>query len=193
MAIRRRATDQRAVDGGITDMLPALVKSKRYQNRYFTYFIAFLLILLFISYHVFTILRVSLRSRPAWLYGTPIPIEGLSECLLTSSTSTSTTRSNNNDHQVLFDWYKYSKSGIETPKVLIAQYSGFGDYAKFLNIISPVHIEYAKQKAYDYVILQGTMLDFPGIDQTCNPNPRATFDKIPLLEMAISDHYDYVL
>ena len=172
-------------------MFPALVKSKQYHNRYFTYFITFPLILLFISYHVFTILRVSLRSRPAWLYGTPIPIEGLSACLLTPSTSTS--RSNNDD-QVLFDWHKFSKTtSNEIPKVLIAQYSGFGDYAKFLNIISPVHIEYAKQKAYDYVILQGTMLHFPGIDGTCNPNPRATFDKIPLLEMAISDHYDYVL
>eukprot|EP00980_Cylindrotheca_fusiformis_P024586 scaffold12118_cov138-Cylindrotheca_fusiformis.AAC.3 len=117
-------------------------------------------------------------------------VENLASCLESEVSSTVSTPS------VLWEWHNYTSTSNQShPTVLIAQYSGFGEYAKFLNLISPVHQQYAKQNSYDYVILQGTLLDFPGIRQDCSPNPRATFDKIPLLAMALSlkKSYDYVL
>lgn len=150
---------------------------------------------LILSYSVFAVLRRALRSRPAWIYGKPMLIEDMSSCL-ESTVSDALPPPN----KVLWEWHNYTTTTAavknDSPKVLIAQYSGFGDYAKFLNLISPMHQQYAKQHGYDYVILQGTLLHFPGIRQDCYPNPRATFNKIPLLAMALKeqqDDYDYVL
>ena len=152
-------------------------------------FISLVLISPFISYGLFVVLRLALRSRPALLYGTPIPVDDVSACL-----TKNTIMPRSSEKHVLWEWHRNSKptEGYHN-RVLIAQYSGFGEYAKFLNLVSPIHKQYAMERGYDYVILQGTLLEFPGIDETCNPNPRATFNKIPLLEMAIKEDYDYVL
>lgn len=146
-----------------------------------------------VAYAIFTILRRGLRSRPAWIYGKPM-IDDLSSCLITKE---SPAQISHQPPQVLWEWHNHSTTTTNYhhhPNVLIAQYSGFGEYAKFLNLVSPIHQRYAQQKGYDYVILHGTLLDFPGIKRDCNPNPRATFDKIPILEMALSSKmYDFVL
>ena len=152
-------------------------------------FISLVLISPFISYGLFVVLRLALRSRPALLYGTPIPVDDVSACL-----TKNTIMPRSSEKHVLWEWHRNAKPRDRHHKrVLIAQYSGFGEYAKFLNLVSPIHKQYAMEMGYDYVILQGTLLEFPGIDETCNPNPRATFNKIPLLEMAITEEYDYVL
>ena len=104
-------------------------------------------------------------------------------------------------------------------RLLIAQYTGWGTYSQMLDWIAPVNKAYAKQWGADFVSLQGTAMRFPHIlDPTtptttttnnngngnnnhnihihCDDAPRATFDKIPLLELAQQhspQNYDYVL
>jgi hypothetical protein len=171
-------------------------------RRYWRILLGIHVFLLIVAYSVFVIFRRTLRSRPAWLYGEPMLVKDLSACLEPAASSASV--SPLPPPQVLWEWHNYTTTSTTTnnnnnsnhhPNVLIAQYSGFGDYAKFLNLISPMHQHYAKRHGYDYVILQGTLLHIPGILHDCHPNPRATFDKIPLLSMALSlrEKYDYVL
>jgi len=174
-------------------LLPYLTRLKRTgrlnKSIFLPIFIGLVLISPFISYYSFVAIRLALRSRPALLYGTPIPVDDVSACL-----TKNTIMPRSSEKHVLWEWHRNSKPSEGYHKrVLIAQYSGFGEYAKFLNLVSPIHKQYAMERGYDYVILQGTLLEFPGIDQGCNPNTRATFNKIPLLEMAIKEDYDYVL
>ncbi|CAJ1960712.1 unnamed protein product [Cylindrotheca closterium] len=172
-------------------------------SRGYSFFVGFLVVVAIllvsgIGYSVFSIFHVALRGRPAWLYGQPLLMQHVAACLV------------EDDHdpplppRVLWEWHNYTTTttkeqqrheGGGQTRLLIAQYSGFGEYAQFLNWISPVHQEYARKHGYDYVILQGTLLDFPGIQQDCFSNLRATFNKIPILEMSytVRHKYDYVL
>lgn len=169
---------------------------------YYLGFVVFLLalcLLILIGFSIFSIFHVALRSRPAWLYGTPVLRDDIATCFADDPNPPPPPP----PPRVLWEWHNYTTfaSANEEPddnrpiRLLMAQYSGFGEYAQFLNWISPVHQEYAKQHGYDYVILQGTLLDFVGIQPDCMSNLRATFDKIPLLEMAhsLKHKYDYVL
>jgi hypothetical protein len=202
---RRRITEQQVNDDGVlmvskeaNIMEPKKVPrriSKVLQSQLpWLNLLAFLLIgLPLAAYFIFVCLRRGLRSRPAWIYGNPT-VDDLSSCLINESTSAI-----KSSPRVLWEWHNHSSTILKNdlrhhPKVLIAQYSGFGEYAKFLNLISPIHQRYSQDKGYDYLIVQGTLLDFPGVQQDCNPSPRATFNKIPLLELAIAgDEYEYAL
>ena len=151
--------------------------------------------LILVGFSIFSIFHVALRGRPEWLYGNPVQMNDISTCLVKEDDPAPT-----QPPRVLWEWHNFTTSQRQPdphlgPRLLIAQYSGFGEYAQFLNWISPVHQEYAKRHGYDYVILQGTLLDFEGIHQDCLSNLRATFDKIPLLAMAhsLKHKYDYVL
>ena len=101
-------------------------------------------------------------------------------------------------------------------RLLIAQYSAFGQYAKLLEQTAPINKEYAKRWNHDYVLLQGITMFFPN-DKTkkkkkkdkkktrnlleeeedqdahrgggCPPllrEERSRFNKITLLQMALS-------
>jgi hypothetical protein len=103
---------------------------------------------------------------------------------------------------------------------LIAQYSGFGAYSQILNEVAPINRAYAQKWGQDYVTLEGTALQFPGLryyngdsiipnDESGDTNTdselcpglengyevQSTFNKIPLLFHALEETnvYDQVL
>jgi hypothetical protein len=98
------------------------------------------------------------------------------------------------------EWYRYADLNNETAtrakkRLLIAQYSGYGKYARLLELTSPVNKAYAKKWNHDLIILQGTTLTLPE-DGVCEPPPeRARYDKIELLKLALSknERYDQLL
>ena len=98
-----------------------------------------------------------------------------------------------------WEWHYFSQSNSSSPsylsrkRLLIAQYSGFGKYAKLLELTSPMNKEYARRYHHDIVILQGTTLIMPHTyDQDCTPSEeRSMFNKIHLLLMALSSDNDY--
>ncbi len=154
-------------------------------------------------------IRYFTMSRPSWLYGSPMDPQHVQACLgesesdsdsdghhTTSTLPTDTRR----DESVYMEWHRFhsANSTILHPsrhRLLIAQYSGYGKYAEMLDLIAPINAAYAKHWGNDYVILQGTAHHFPGIRSSCPNEPRSTFNKIPLLQLAY-DHreaYDRVL
>jgi hypothetical protein len=79
--------------------------------------------------------------------------------------------------------------------MLIALYSGFGSYSRLLELTAPVNKAYAKKWKHDLVILQGAAIRI-AIEKGCEPPAhRATFNKIPLLQLALKhkDKYDQLL
>lgn len=137
---------------------------------------------------------------------------------------------------VVWNWYRYSNrsthdddnevenddggsdskqhpSRVPRRRILVAQYSGFGSYSQILQSVSPINLAYCMKWGHDYVTLEGTALQFPGmrggdneVDETdergssssCknkNFEPQSTFNKIPLLVRALeeSHRYDQVL
>jgi hypothetical protein len=103
-------------------------------------------------------------------------------------------------------WYNYSSTTTTTstddevrpraalahhPRVLIAQYSGYGNYEQFLEHVVPVHRAYAQDWGYDYLVYKGYDASlFPSIRPQCLSQAQATFDKISLLELALSTRYN---
>ena len=99
--------------------------------------------------------------------------------------------------QPVREWYRYAHlNPNETAtrakkRLLIAQYSGYGKYARLLELTSPVNKAYAKKWNHDLVILQGITLTLPE-DGVCEPPPeRARYDKIELLKLALSKNESY--
>ena len=95
----------------------------------------------------------------------------------------------------IWEWYNFS---VGTPrntshkKLLIAQYSAFGKYARLLELTSPINKEYAKRWNHDMVVLQGTTMIIPSYDTNCTPpEERSRFNKVSLLLKALSKSQDY--
>ena len=91
---------------------------------------------------------------------------------------------------------KTSNNGIgnkkDTRKLLIAQYSAYGSYARLLELTSPINKAYAKLWNSDYVILQGSSISIYPRDYWCNPpQERSRFNKISLLQLALSKRNEY--
>jgi hypothetical protein len=163
-------------------------------------FVALYLVLQLVLY-----LRVYFMSRPAWIYGGKnIQHQQVHQCLFSDSSSvTATGRTllkQAPSPRVFWEWQRYSRntatnnnnnnnnSSTSRPlrKLLIAQYSGFGKYSELLDAVAPVNKAYARKWGHDVVILQGTSLYLPRVDETCSPSgPRATFNKLALLELAL--------
>ena len=47
--------------------------------------------------------------------------------------------------------------------MLIAQYSGYGSYSQILQEVVPINLAYAQKWGHDFVTLEGTALQFPGL------------------------------
>lgn len=182
-------------------------------------------------------------GRPTWLYGTPSSWDDVKGCLLQEQSETQQTETLSHlplDPSVLWEWKRYGSSSDNDNggssnhthaltltssakrrrrrprrRLLVAQYTGFGTYAKMLQEVAPVNKAYAKRWGHDYVSLQGTAIRFPaffygssgsnGEDddersnnatqkncQTRNYEAQSTFDKIPLLLRALECDEDGV-
>jgi hypothetical protein len=99
--------------------------------------------------------------------------------------------------QPIREWYRYADLNPNEPatrakkRLLIAQYSSYGKYARLLELTSPVNKAYAKKWNHDLFILQGTTLTLPE-DGVCEPPPeRARYDKIEILKLALSKNESY--
>ena len=76
-------------------------------------------------------------------------------------------------------------------RMLIAQYSGYGNYTQLLDLTMPVNKAYARKWNHDFVYLQGTTLTFPK-DGPCEPpNERSRHNKLYLLQTAWHKRSDY--
>ncbi|KAG7342717.1 hypothetical protein IV203_020661 [Nitzschia inconspicua] len=165
-------------------------------------------------------------GRPAFLYGSPMEWDDVKGCLSRNWKEEVLNYKNNNDRattessklpkpnkfklnpDIVWTWYRYSQPDTTKNTVinnakrrlLIAQYSGFGSYSKILKEVSPINRAYAKKWGHDYVTLEGTALQFPGLvyknddddDEVPScPNvengyeAQSTFNKIPLLFQAL--------
>jgi hypothetical protein len=129
-------------------------------------------------------------------------------CLSEPSICNNNNNNNNNNHNTnnnnatggglrppRWDWRYYSKNknNLASPRVLLAQYSAFGTYAKLLELTAPLNKAYAKQFHYDYVALQGSTLQLPRDAWYPPPEERSRFNKIALLQTAVARGYDRVL
>ena len=78
-------------------------------------------------------------------------------------------------------------------RLLIVQYSSYGNYARLLELTSPINKAYAKKWSFDFAILQGTTLLIPEIDEEgCEPPPhRAMYNKLEVLRVALSKKNEY--
>jgi hypothetical protein len=170
-------------------------------------------------------------GRPAFLYGSPVEWDTVKGCLLPNYARQVRSYKEQQQQQqqqetmvmslhpnIVWKWYRYSnnKKNRTTPSIkakrrlLIAQYSGFGSYSRILQEVLPVNLAYAQKWGHDFVTLEGTALQFPGLlydpaTSTGCPNLRngyesqSTFNKIPLLFEAMKTgrhnqvYYDQVL
>jgi hypothetical protein len=177
-----------------------------------------LAVALTVVYQVAFYIRKFTMSRPPWLYGSPMDVEQIQACLVShkeasaaesaSAYSTSVQKQASSTN-VLWHWHRYSNSTTSTTpstpttlssnrhkkhpnhRLLIAQYSGFGNYGQMLDLVAPVNQAYAKLWGHDFLVLQGTALEFFGISKICNDETRSTFNKIPLLQLALQHSADY--
>jgi hypothetical protein len=96
----------------------------------------------------------------------------------------------------VWEWHHFGNSTRQSnQRILIASYSAFGNYAKLLELTSPINKEYAKLWNHDIVILQGTTMILPW-DKNCTPpEERSRFNKIDLVLEALkrNDQYDQLL
>jgi hypothetical protein len=108
-----------------------------------------------------------------------------------------------NSHPLLepvWEWHNFSRNQNarepEQNRLLIAQYSGnIGNYSQLLEKVAPINKAYARKWNHDFVILQGTTFIIPN-DRHCNPpEERSRFNKLHLLDMALSmsTNYDQLL
>ena len=82
----------------------------------------------------------------------------------------------------------------DSRKLLIAQYSAFGSYAKLLELTAPINKAYARLWHADYVVLQGASISIYPRDSWCTPpQERSRFNKISLLQLALARRKEYDL
>ena len=97
----------------------------------------------------------------------------------------------------LWEWHINSNTivtkGNPANRLLIVQYSSYGNYARLLELTSPINKAYAKKWSFDYAILQGTTLLISELDEKgCEPPPhRAMYNKLEVLRMALSKRNEY--
>jgi hypothetical protein len=96
-----------------------------------------------------------------------------------------------------WEWRKYSKDATTkaSKKLLVAQYSSYGKYARLLELTSPINKAYARKWNHDFLIVQGATLVVKE-DEDCEPPPeRSRYDKLELLRIALrkKDKYDQLL
>lgn len=81
-------------------------------------------------------------------------------------------------------------------RLLIAQYSSFGNYASLLEATAPINKAYARKWNHDFLIVQGAALLVHTDRDECElPQQRAMYNKIPILIYSLSktDIYDQLL
>lgn len=94
-----------------------------------------------------------------------------------------------------WEWELFQRNSTMGQRLLIAQYSAFGKYARLLELTAPINKMYARRWKHDFVILQGTLMTIPE-DRNCPPpEERSRFNKIALLQMALNQtqRYDQLL
>jgi len=129
---------------------------------------------LWIVYEAVFVIRFVTMSRPTWLYGSPM--------------SGSSAACPSSPSELRWEWYNATGAVSDKKKLLLAQYTGHGKYAQLMDLVAPVHLAYAHKWGHDVLLLQGSAMDL-----SCPTDAQATFDKIPLLQIALSEGYQQVL
>ena len=104
-------------------------------------------------------------------------------------------------HDPIWEWLSFGTDGtanetdLTQKRLLIATYSAFGQYAKLLELTSPINKAYAKRWKHDIVVLQGASLILPWDENCTPPEERSRFNKVDLLLEALyrKDKYEYLL
>ena len=117
-----------------------------------------------------------------------------------SSSSSSSSSSDCEDsprRQPMWEWRKYNSSSTVRAKkrILIAQYSSYGRYARMIELTTPINKAYAKKWGHDFLLVQGCTLIVPS-DGICEPpGRRAIFNKLEILRIALwrRNEYDQLL
>lgn len=96
-----------------------------------------------------------------------------------------------------WEWTEYRNQGNRNSekRLLVAQYSSYGNYARLLELTAPVNKAYARKWNQDFVIVQGSTLIVDS-DGKCEPPPhRAMYDKLEILQTALenTNKYDMLL
>lgn len=81
-------------------------------------------------------------------------------------------------------------------RLLVAQYSSYGNYSTLLEATAPYNKAYARRWNHDSLVVQGAALRLASDEPGCEPPlHRSMYNKIPLLLYALSrrDEYDQVL
>jgi hypothetical protein len=82
------------------------------------------------------------------------------------------------------DFHDEKKAGNGT-RLLIAQYTSFGDDDKYLNLTAPINALYAQKWNHDYLVVKGVALKTP-LDGKCTvPPKRSKLNKISILAKAL--------
>ena len=141
---------------------------------------------LYFIYNIVFYIRYFTMSRPKWIYGSPMDARDVAKCIQSGVESTAV--------GVRYDWFPHEQNATKhtaSQRLLVAQFSGYGTYAKLLDVVAPINAKYAKDWGHDFVVLQGTAM----INPSCPDEHRSTFNKIPLLKLAYGkrDWYDQVL
>jgi hypothetical protein len=92
-------------------------------------------------------------------------------------------------------WERKEEKKQASKRLLVALYSGFGTYSKLLELTARANKAYARKWKHDFVLVQGAAVRLPS-DGDCEPPAhRATFNKIPLLQLALEhkEKYDQLL
>ena len=92
-----------------------------------------------------------------------------------------------------WNWRFYHSNSTKSKdrRMLVAQYSAFGSYARLLELTSPINKAYARKWNHDYVILQGAAVSIPRDSWCIPPEERSRFNKIALLHLALARRKQY--
>jgi len=90
-----------------------------------------------------------------------------------------------------WEWLLFGKKQKD---LLIGQIGGYGPYGALLTETAPLNKAFGKLHRHDVVILQGNAFRLPSEDESCeSDNRRATFNKIRILQEALSRNYSQAL
>lgn len=100
----------------------------------------------------------------------------------------------------IWEWHYFSNNTNKNKqqaqkRLLVATYSAFGQYARLLELTSPINKAYAEAWNHDIVILQGTTMILQWDANCTPPEERSRFNKIDILLTALNrkDQYDQLL
>eukprot|EP00980_Cylindrotheca_fusiformis_P006180 scaffold1323_cov113-Cylindrotheca_fusiformis.AAC.7 len=95
-----------------------------------------------------------------------------------------------------FHSYRSNSSLLSTRRLLIAQYTTYGSYDKYLNLTLPMNKRYARRWGHDLVVVKGMAFKTPLDDNSCEvPPKRAAFNRFAILSRAMKniDNYEQLL